>query len=111
MKEKYLEYYMDSRIYTNEDIKNAIENTKKDFIGKQFEVNVFLNRFGIYEIVFEFKYKDSIFTKIRLWFRQNQRKLLYESKNESIKKEQFRLNKYYGNTYGKYKETREYKPY
>ena len=111
MKEKYLEYYMDSRIYTKEDIKKTIENTKKDFYGKKFEVNVFLNRFGIYEIVFEFKTNESMFTKIRLWFRQNRQKMLSESSYGSQKKQKSRLEKYYGNTYGKYKETKEYKPY
>ena len=111
MKEKYLEYYMDSRIYTKEDIKKTIENTKKDFYGKKFEVNVFLNRFGIYEIVFEFKQKESIFTKICIWFRQSRQKMLNEPKSINVKKQKSRLEKYYGNTYGKYKETKEYKPY
>ncbi len=111
MKDKYLEYYMDSRIYTNEDIQKAIEDTKKDFHGKKFEVSIFLNRFGIYEIIFEFKHKDSIIQKIILWIKQKQRKMLNASKPNKKEKEKERLKKYSGNRYGVYKTTKEYKPY
>ncbi len=111
MKEKQIEYYMDSRIYKDEDIQKKIEDTKKDFGNKKFEVSIFLNRFGIYEIVFEFTQKESIFTRIRLWFKQKKIKMISESQVDKISKEKNRLNKYSGNQYGKYKETRTYRPY
>ena len=111
MKEKQIEYYLDSKIYNSEDIQEVIKKNKKDFGNKKVGVSVFLNRFGIYEIVFEFTQKESIFIRIMLWFKSKKTKMIAEGRKDKISKEESRFNKYSGNKYGVYKETKKYKPY
>ena len=57
MKNKYLEYYMDSKIYGKDEVQKSIEDTKKEFPNKEIEVQVNLNEFGVYIIKFTFKNK------------------------------------------------------
>ncbi len=123
MKEKYLEYFMDSRIYSKQDVLNSIEETKKDFETKDVKVNIFLNRFGIYEVIFEFKDKNTYINKMKSWVQENRIKIksndmkivkqsdrLQERVKKEIKEKE-RLHRYSGNRYGMYKETRNvYKP-
>ncbi len=126
MKQKYLEYFMDSRIYSEQDIIKNIEETKRDFSNKNIKTNVMLNRFGIYEIVFEFKEKDTYINKFKIWFAKNRNKLKFdykirddiekENKNKNKNKNKInsheeRMAKYTGVKYGMYKQTKEYKPY
>lgn len=102
---KNLEYYLDSRIYTKEEIQKSIEETKKEFSNKKVKVNVKLNDFGVYIITFQFENKNNYFHKItiKLW---KKFKLLGNGNNKS------RLEKYYGEKrYGQYKATRTYRPY
>lgn len=110
---KCLEYYYDSRVYSDEEIHTSIEETKKEFSNKKVYVDVTLNSFGVYVITFSFENKNNLFHKIQLKFKKKTKKekkrkpLLLESKN----REQTRLEKYYGNQYGKYKNTKKYKPF
>lgn len=151
---KYLEYYMDSKKYSEEEVEKSIDETKKEFPNKKIDVEVYLNNFGVYVITFKFNNKNSflksIFIKIKAKRKKN---LLLKEHNEkieiteneednkeskktkirrgnklkkkaNIKKEntikhrktkqdkiQKRFEKYYGNKYGKYKNTGTYKPY
>lgn len=115
-KTKCLEYYLDSKIYSNEDLQKNIEETKKEFPKKNIKVNVELNQFGMYVITFNFEDKNTVFNKIRLFFRKrNKKTLLLQQENKSPAKEQTktnnRLEKYYGQQYGGYRKTGIYKPY
>ena len=85
-KDKCLEYYLDSRIYNLEEVQKNIEKTKQEFPKKEIKVNISMNQYGMYIITFYFE-------------------------NKKMKKTKKRLEKYYGNNYGKYKTTKIYKPY
>lgn len=134
-KNKYLEYYMDSKIYSKEEVQKSIDNTKKEFSSKKVNVQVYLNEFGVYIITFEFNNKNSFFKNIFLKFKSKRKNILLlteKSKtkinndlykingnvNHTVKdrrtkqdKLQKRFEKYYGNKYGKYKSTGIYRPY
>jgi len=104
---KNLEYYLDSRIYSKEEIQKSIEETKKEFSNKKVKVSVKLNDFGVYIITFQFENKNNFFNKIRIKFwKKFQTTLLLNNESKS------RLEKYYGkNRYGQYKATGTYRPY
>ena len=101
-KTKYLEYYMDSRIYSSEQVQESIEETKKQFPNKKIKVTLALNDFGVYIITFKFENKNNYFNKliIRLKSRFKKPMLL----NEYLEQNEQR-------TYGQYKTTKIYKPY
>lgn len=128
---KCLEYYMDSKTYSNEEIQKSIDNTKKEFSNKNVKVNIKLNEFGVYIITFSFENKNTFFNRIKLIFKRKEKtkRLMIEEKSinnikstnlptkknkedkkqEKIKK---RFEKYSKNNgYGKYKTTGIYKPY
>lgn len=144
MKNKHLEYYMDSKIFSKNEVQKSIDDTKKEFPNKEVEVQVSLNKFGVYVIKFTFKNKNSfiknIFIKLKL--KRKNKLLLTENKEKKDKSEnekkndfknlnqilniekhkekdvktkqdkvQKRFEKYYGRTYGTYKQTHTYRPY
>ena len=99
---KNLEYYLDSRIYSSEDVQKSIEKTKKEFPNKNVKVSITLNEFGMYMITFQFENKNTFFNRIviRIWRRFQNRKLL-NSGNQN------RWETYSGERrYGQYKTTR-----
>lgn len=118
---KCLEYYLDSKIYNNEEIQKNIEETKKEFPKKKIRVDIQLNSFGMYIITFYFENRESIFHKIKVYFKKkkNNKILLLQEKNDSKienkttreDKTKKRLEKYYGQKYGQYKKTQTYRPY
>lgn len=104
---KNLEYYLDSRIYSSEQIQKSISETKKEFPNKNVEVSLRLNEFGVYVITFKFENKNNYFNKIKIKFGKKLRKaFLLGNKNKN------RLEQYYGkNRYGQYKSAGTYRPY
>lgn len=99
---KYLEYYLDSRIYSSEEVQKSIDETKKEFPNKKVEVNIALNDFGVYIITFKFENKNTYFNKIKIKFWKKFRKpLLLDNGNEN------KIEK----RYGQYKATKTYRPY
>ena len=63
-KTKYLEYYMDSKIYSKDEVQKSIDETKKEFPNRQIDVQVHLNKFGVYIITFTFNKKNSFIRNI-----------------------------------------------
>ena len=133
-KQKVLVNYFDSAKYNDEEILESVENTKKEFDKKIIDVNIKLNEYGVYVITYYFKTKENIFQKIIIKIKEKRKakkQLLLKEKNileRNLKKEkskkikktrkqkqeeklQKRMEKYSGNKYGKYKQTREYRPY
>lgn len=110
-KTKYLEYYMDSKIYSKEEVQKSIDETKKEFPNRQIDVQVQLNKFGVYIITFTFNKKNSFIRKIfiKLKFRKKNNLLLTE--NTKKNKIQKRYEKYNNKVYGQYKTTHTYRPY
>ena len=100
---KCLEYYLDSKIHDYKSVQKSIDETKKEYEKKEVDVKVELNRYGMYIITFYFKNKDTFFNKVRLFFRRKNNLLLYE-KNKNYENNQ-------KSQYGKYKQTKKYKPY
>ena len=133
-KQKVLVNYFDSEKYNDEEILESVENTKKEFDKKKIDVNIKLNKYGVYVITYYFKTKENIFQKIIIKIKEKRKakkQLLLKEENileRNFKKEkskkirktrkqkqeeklQKRIEKYSGNKYGKYKQTREYRPY
>ena len=140
MRNKVIENYYDSKIYTNSEILEDIKETKKEFSEKKVDVDISINDYGVYIVTYYFKNKENIFQKIMIKIKQRKKKRplldkgIKEEKNiikeKIIKKEKNktknikktkedrrdekirkRLEKYSGNQYGKYKETKTYRPY
>ena len=124
LKQKIIENYFDATSYTNQEIMEKIEETKKEFSKKITNVDINLNEFGVYVVTYYFEVKENLFQKIFIKIKHrkntNKIKLLQEKttdftkrsrkerKKEKIEK---KLEKYYRNKYGVYKETKTYKPY
>lgn len=124
LKQRVVENYFDSKIYSNQEIIQSIEETKKEYSKKIVDVDINLNEFGVYVVTYYFKNRDNIFQKIFIKIKQRRKKnktillqersLRYEKmtreerKQEKIRK---RMEKYSGNKYGVYKQTRTFKPY
>ncbi len=124
LKQRVVENYFDSKIYSNQEIIQSIEETKKEYSKKIVDVDINLNEFGVYVVTYYFKNQDNIFQKIFIKIKQRKRKnktvLLQEKslerekmtreerKQEKVRK---RMEKYSGNKYGVYKQTRTFKPY
>lgn len=140
MRNKVIENYYDSKIYTNSEILEDIKETKKEFSEKKVDADISINDYGVYIVTYYFKNKENIFQKIMIKIKQRKKKRplldkgIKEEKNiikeKIIKKEKNktknikktkeerrkekirkRLEKYSGNQYGKYKETKTYRPY
>ena len=81
---KCLEYYLDSRIYNQEEVQKNIDETKKEFPNKKITVDITINKFGMYVITFYFENKNTIFNRIRIYFKKkmNERLLLQERNYE-----------------------------
>ena len=124
LKQRVVENYFDSKIYSNQEIIQSIEETKKEYSKKIVDVDINLNEFGVYVVTYYFKNQDNIFQKIFIKIKQRKKKnktvLLQEKslerekmtreerKQEKVRK---RMEKYSGNKYGVYKQTRTFKPY
>ncbi|MGN1298188.1 MAG: hypothetical protein ACI4VH_07270 [Clostridia bacterium] len=79
---KCLEYYLDSRIYNQEEVQKNIDETKKEFQNKKITVDITINKFGMYVITFYFENKNTIFNKIRIYFKKKRReRLLLQERN------------------------------
>ena len=95
---KRLQYYFDSKTYTDQQIEEKIEETKKEFPKRRVDVRIKLNEFGVYIVTFYVEDKETYLTKIMSKYRTKKVKLLKEGNIE--KKKQSRLQKYYSNTQG-----------
>jgi len=103
---KCIEYYFDSKVYSMQEIKQNIQENKKEFPNKIIESKILLNSYGVYVVTLYFKDKNNM-----LRFIKNKSKK-YIQKELAKSKEQTRLEKYYGeNRYGQYKSDRIYRPY
>ena len=79
---KCLEYYLDSRIYNQEEVQKNIDETKKEFPNKKIAVDITINKFGMYVITFYFENKNTIFNIIRIYFKKKRyERLLLQERN------------------------------
>lgn len=96
---KNLEYYLDSRIYSSEEVQKSIEETKKEFPNKDVKVNITLNDFGMYIITFQFENKNTYINKMKIKLWKQIKKITEREENNTQK------------LYGQYKSTKTYRPY
>ena len=137
LKQKIVEDYFDASMYSNQEILQRIEETKKEFSKKIVNVDINLNEFGVYVVTYYFKNKNNILQKIMVKLKgknkknKKSKKILLNERNETINeykedkiiehkktkeekekdKVKARMEKYTGNKYGMYKQTGTYKPY
>ncbi len=98
---KCLQYYFDSKTYTDQQIEEKIEETKKEFPKSRIDVGIKLNEFGVYIVTLYVENKETYLSKVMSKYRTKKVKLLKEGSIE--KKKQSRLQKYYSNSQGKNK--------
>ena len=108
---KYLEYYMDSKIYSKDEVEKSIDETKKEFPKKEIDVQVHLNNFGVYIITFTFKNRNSFIKNIFIKLKLKKKNKLLLTENTKKDKVQERYEKYNNKVYGQYKATHTYRPY
>ncbi len=108
---KYLEYYMDSKIYNKDEVQKSIDETKKEFPNKQIDVQVHLNNFGVYVITFTFKNRNRFIKNIFIKLKLKKKNKLLLTENTKKDKVQERYEKYNNKVYGQYKATHTYRPY
>ena len=60
LKQRVVENYFDSKIYSNQEIIQSIEETKKEYSKKIVDVDINLNEFGVYVVTYYFKNQDNI---------------------------------------------------
>ncbi len=106
-KEKCLEYYLDSKIYDREAIQRTIEEAKQEFPGKETDISIYLNEWGVYVINLYFRNKNNILQNVNA-----------KIKPRKIKRKKFKPDYSYQSNinvqprkYGQYKSTGTYKPY
>ena len=102
MRNKVIENYYDSKIYTNSEILEDIKETKKEFSEKKVDVDISINDYGVYIVTYYFKNKENIFQKIMIKIKQRKKKRplldkgIKEEKNiikeKIIKKEKNKTN-------------------
>lgn len=95
--EKCLEYYLDSRIYDREAIEKSIEQAKQEFPGKEVDISIYLNEWGVYVITLYFKSKNNILRNVNSRLKVKQE---YSFKSNMQPKK-----------YGQYKSSGVYRPY
>lgn len=105
--EKCLEYYLDSRMYDREAIEKTIKEAKMEFPGKETEISIYLNEWGVYVINLYFRNKNNMLQNVNA-----------KIKPKKIKWRKFKSNFSYPTNidvqprkYGQYKSTGTYKPY
>ena len=74
MRNKVIENYYDSKIYTNSEILEDIKETKKEFSEKKVDVDISINDYGVYIVTYYFKNKENIFQKIMIKIKQRKKK-------------------------------------
>ncbi len=105
---KNLQCYLDAKVYSGEEVRKSIEETKKEFPNKKVKVSIALNEFDMYIITFQFENKNKFFhtIMIKIWRKFKKIRLLENGKKE-------KLERYPNNqkNYGQYKQTKTYRPY
>ncbi len=122
--QRIVENYFDASSYSNQEILQAIEETKKEYAKKIIDIDINLNEFGVYVVTYYFKVSNNIFHKIFIKIKHRKKKketkllqeksFSFDRKSREERKQvkiRKRMEKYSGNKYGEYKETKTYKPY
>lgn len=103
---KCIEYYFDSKTFTKEQLLKNIEEAKLEFPNKKVEPKLYLNQWGVYILKINFKDKIEYISDFKEK-RKNKKILLLTEKNKKVSKKR---TAWINRSYGKYKNTGEYRP-
>lgn len=89
---KNLEYYLNSKVYSEKEVQESIEKTKKEFPNKNVKVDVKLNDFGMYIITFTFENKERFIYKIiiKIWKKFKKTLMLENSNNKKSRYDKYK---------------------
>ena len=105
--EKCIEYYLDSKIYNREAVEKTIQEAKQEFPGKEADISIYLNEWGVYVVSLYFRNKNNILQNVNAKIKP---KRIRRKKNKSDYSYQTNINTQ-PRRYGQYKTTGTYKPY
>lgn len=94
---KTVQYFFDSKNFNQVEVMNNLEKEReREFENKNAKIDIFLNEFGVYVATLTFEKKRKFVNK-----REKRKTSKYD---ELINSQESRV-------YGKYKSTKEFKPY
>ena len=100
---KTVQYFFDSINFNQIEILNTLEKEREtEFENKKAKIDITLNEFGVYVATLTFE-KNKRFI--------NQKDKLNKQKNKKISKYEKLINSQEERIYGRYKATKEYRPY
>ena len=103
---KYIVYYFDSKSFNKfQVLQNMEEEAIREFPNQKAEIRVKLNEFGVYiaTLVFSKKKPENVYLVNKNSFFSKKKKSKKVSRYEDL------ISR--NNVYGKYKETKNYRPY
>lgn len=99
---KVMQYFFDSRNFNQIEIINNLEKEReKEFENKKAKIDITLNDFGVYVATLTFEKKKII----------NNENKVKKHENVKLSKYEMLINNKEQRIYGKYKTTKEFKPY
>ena len=100
---KTVQYFFDSKNFNQIEVINNLEKEReKEFENKEAKIDIALNDFGVYVATLTFEKKKKFV---------NREKGVKKQENKKLSKYEKLINSQEERVYGKYKATKEFRPY
>lgn len=100
---KTVQYFFDSKNFNQIEVINNLEKEReKEFENKEAKIDIALNDFGVYVATLTFEKKKKFV---------NREKEVKKQENKKLSKYEKLINSQEERVYGKYKATKEFRPY
>lgn len=100
---KTVQYFFDSKNFNQIEVINNLEKEReKEFENKEAKIDIALNDFGVYVATLTFVKKKKFV---------NREKEVKKQENKKLSKYEKLINSQEERVYGKYKATKEFRPY
>ena len=100
---KTVQYFFDSKNFNQIEVINNLEKEReKEFENKEAKIDIALNDFGFYVATLTFEKKKKFV---------NREKEVKKQENKKLSKYEKLINSQEERVYGKYKATKEFRPY
>ena len=100
---KTVQYFFDSKNFNQIEVINNLEKEReKEFENKEAKIDIALNDFGVYVATLTFEKKKKFV---------NREKEVKKQENKKLSKYDKLINSQEERVYGKYKATKEFRPY
>ena len=100
---KTVQYFFDSKNFNQIEVINNLEKEReKEFENKEAKIDIALNDFGVYVATLTFEKKKKFV---------NREKEVKKQENKKLSKYERLINSQEERVYGKYKATKEFRPY